>query len=180
MSGYDVPMTAAMPDDGAEEDLIGSSVEPYVRNPRGGSPEGDDPRRCTGHLSDGSGERCRRWAIEGGNVCPTHGGSRQSVKRTAQLRLLDLVPAATKKHKEILDNPVDQRVALKAIEMVYDRTGLEAKAGIGDVTVVREMVVGRLLSLRGEQPVGPPPEDDVIWDAEVVDEEEGLTAEDLI
>lgn len=168
-------------DQEVDPDAPGSSIKPYVRSPRGGRPDENDPRRCTGHLSDGSGERCWKWAIKGHHVCPDHGGSLKSVKRQAQLNLLDLLPMATKRHKEILRTTTDERVALKAAEMVYDRTGLEAKAGLSDVTVVREMLVGRLLGLRGEEAVGPEPGEEEVFEAEIVDDdEEGLSMEDLI
>lgn len=49
------------------------------------SPEFDaSGRRCTAHTS--SGRRCRRFAIRGGAVCPTHGGSIRRVKAAAERR----------------------------------------------------------------------------------------------
>jgi hypothetical protein len=41
--------------------------------------------RCTAQ-SVRSGERCRRWAIEGAEVCPTHGGRTPQVKAAAARR----------------------------------------------------------------------------------------------
>lgn len=152
-------------------------IQPYVRDPRGGKPGEGDPRRCTAHLSDGSGERCDRWAVKEGNTCPTHGG--KSTKHIAQLKLLDLVPIATAKHKQVLEKSVDDRVVLKAIEMVYDRTGLEAKSTIvAEASVVREMVVSRLLAMESGGVVGDSDDDEDIVDAELVDDEPDL--EDLL
>ena len=44
--------------------------------------------RCRGHRRDGS--RCKRWAIRGGYVCPSHGGRAPQVRRAAGLRLLEV------------------------------------------------------------------------------------------
>lgn len=162
-------MTAAQPED---DKVRNDALEPFVRDSRGGSPRGDDPRRCTA-TSKRSGERCMRWAIAGGTVCPFHGGGAPIVKRKAQLKLLDLVPIATKKHKDVLTTATDPRVILKAVEMVYDRTGLEAKTNQADIVVVQEMMVSRLLARRGIEPVGEEPyTDEDIVEAELVEDDE--------
>lgn len=44
----------------------------------------DESRRCT--ATSKAGVQCRKAAIEGGNVCPTHGGSAPQVKRAAGIR----------------------------------------------------------------------------------------------
>lgn len=51
----------------------------------------DDPRRCTAMTTGlhGPQRRCKRPAIEGGTVCPTHGGSIGHVKRAAERRLTE-------------------------------------------------------------------------------------------
>jgi len=49
--------------------------------------------RCRGHRRDGS--PCKRWAIRGGFVCPTHGGSARQVRRAARLRLTEVAVART-------------------------------------------------------------------------------------
>lgn len=43
-------------------------------------------RQCKARSSR-SGERCRRWAVKGAEVCATHGGSAPQVKRKAKERL---------------------------------------------------------------------------------------------
>lgn len=150
--------------------------EPFRRGPEGGRPAEDDPRRCTAHRTDGTG-RCNGWSVPGSNVCRFHGGSAPQAKRKAQLRLLDMIPLATKRHREILRDTKDERVALQAVKMVYDRTGLEEGSASGDVDVVRQMVATRLVDLiaggsaeETDEELGET--DDDIVDAEIVEEED--------
>jgi hypothetical protein len=51
----------------------------------GGLLPADHPRRCTATAR--SGERCRRAAIPGGNVCASHGGSARQVRAAAARRV---------------------------------------------------------------------------------------------
>lgn len=51
---------------------------------------GDDRRRCTAK-SARTGQPCKKYAILGGTVCDTHGGSAPQVKRAAAERLADLI-----------------------------------------------------------------------------------------
>jgi hypothetical protein len=158
---------------------VSQSIEPYVRSPKGGAPEGDDPRRCTA-TSKNTGERCARWAMEGQNVCPFHGGKTPLARRKAQLVLLDLVGPATSKLEKILKETTDERVALKAVEMIYDRTGLEAKTGGVDSQLAKELLVSRLLQARGEKGgLAPEEEEGEVFDAEIIEDGEP-TLEDLI
>lgn len=155
------------------------AIEPY-RDPQGGAPGENDPRRCTAHRSDGSGERCRNWALQGQHVCRFHGGSTPAAIRRAQLRLMDLLPVATQKHREILEQSEDERVVLQAVKMVYDRTGLEEGSAAADQDAVKQLIVSKLLDMRGQlAPDAPlPPKDEDIVDAEIVDVDPDL--EDLI
>lgn len=49
--------------------------------------------RCRGHRGDGS--RCKRWAIRGGFVCPSHGGRAPQVRRAAERRLVEITAHRT-------------------------------------------------------------------------------------
>jgi hypothetical protein len=49
--------------------------------------------RCRGHRTDGS--PCKRWAIRGGYVCPSHGGRARQVRRAAERRLLEIAAYRT-------------------------------------------------------------------------------------
>lgn len=79
--------------------------------------------RCRGHRPDGS--PCKRWAIRGGFVCPTHGGRAPQVRRAARLRLTEVAVARTfaawssspaaREHRELMalasDRPVIEAFA---------------------------------------------------------------------
>lgn len=156
------------------------AIEPWY-DPTGGAPRENDPRRCTAHKSDGSGQRCGNWALKGLTVCGSHGGKTPAAQRRAQMRLMDLLPVATKKHREILENSEDERVVLQAVKMVYDRTGLEEGSAAADQDAVKQLIVSKLLDMRGQlAPDEPlPPVDEDIVDAELV-EEVDPDLEDLI
>lgn len=157
------------------------AIEPY-RDPQGGAPGEDDPRRCQAHKSDGSGQRCGNWALQGQHVCRFHGGATPAAQRRAQMRLMDLLPVATKRHREILESSEDERVVLQAVKMVYDRTGLEEGSAAADQDAVKQLIVSKLLDLRGQLPADEPlpPQDEDIVDAELVDEPVDPDLEDLI
>lgn len=52
-------------------------------------PVDDDPVRCVAH-STRTGRRCKRLAITGATVCPTHGGRAPQVQQAAQRRRAEL------------------------------------------------------------------------------------------
>lgn len=80
------------------------------------------PRQCTAHRRDGS--PCTRWAIAGGTVCPTHGGSIPAVRRAARLRLLELVdPAIALLSRIVSDESEDTSVRARAAVEILDRAG---------------------------------------------------------
>ncbi|WP_139812789.1 hypothetical protein [Prescottella equi] len=97
-------------------------MEPFWKDGR--SP--DPARRCTARRSNG--EPCRRIAIMGGTVCPTHGGSTAHVKRKARVRL-DM--AADKLAKGLLslaeDESIPPQVRLAAIRDALGRIGISEK-----------------------------------------------------
>jgi hypothetical protein len=109
---------------------------------------GNPNRRCTAHKSDGSGERCRKWAILGGTTCErcrkwailggttcaTHGSGTKNAKRKARERL---EAAADRMARELLgmatDTNVSESVRLAAIKDALSRAGISERTAI-DVT----------------------------------------------
>lgn len=134
-------------------------------------PQSDDDLTFDGVLrcrakSSQSGERCKRAATPGTWVCATHGSRAPAVRAKAQLRLMELVNPATAKLARILASTQDDRVALKAVEMIFDRTGLHPKVGV-DVDASRQLLVERLTKLK-EQREMPADQDPNIIDADIV------------
>ena len=85
-----------------------------------------ESRKCTAK-SGRTGKPCKRWAIAGGTVCPTHGGSAPQVQLAAQARLMALQHPAI----DTLQFLMEQRqtfpsTAYAAARDVLDRT--EGKA----------------------------------------------------
>ena len=62
--------------------------------------------RCTAHRKNG--DRCKRVAINGGRVCPHHGGASPAVKAKARLRL---EMASDRLARELLNMTTDPNVA---------------------------------------------------------------------
>lgn len=82
--------------------------------------------RCRAHRRDG--QACRRWAILGGRVCPSHGGSAPQVKAAATLRYAALLDPALNALAELLDGErTSDAVRLGAARVVLDAVGI----GIG-------------------------------------------------
>lgn len=52
-------------------------------------PGDGDPRRCQAKSNRAEGGQCRRWAMKGQTVCPTHGGRARQNKAAAQRRLAE-------------------------------------------------------------------------------------------
>lgn len=86
--------------------------------------------QCTAKSSQ-SGQRCRKDAIQGSNVCRVHGGSAPQVRAKAKQRLLEAAdPAAAYLASLVADRkapPSDRRQAAVAI---LDRAGHPAKSGL--------------------------------------------------
>lgn len=87
---------------------------PYINDPA---------RQCTAKAK-GTGKRCGRYAIAGGTVCITHGGSAPQVKRKAKLRLLELVDPAITKLQQIMESGESDQVKLAAAKDILDRAGV--------------------------------------------------------
>lgn len=105
--------------------------------------------RCTAKSTQ-SGERCKKARIPGTNVCGTHGGRAPQVQRKARLRLLELVDPAIAKHARILATTQDEKVALKAVEMIYDRTGMGRQQEVS-VADAREALREKIYEMRNKQ-----------------------------
>lgn len=106
----------------------------------------DGQPRCTAR-SKQSGERCRRARSPGTTVCATHGGKTPNTKRRARLRMLELVDPAIASIARVLATTQDDRVKLKAAEMILDRGGMPARSEIS-IEDSRELVADRLRSIR--------------------------------
>lgn len=109
------------------EQQNGPSNEPPMESFDRGNPQ----RRCTAKRSDGSGERCRKWAIRGGSTCATHGSSTKAAKAKARERL---EAAADRMAKALLgmatDENVSESVRLAAIKDALSRAGVTEKTAV--------------------------------------------------
>jgi hypothetical protein len=85
-------------------------------------------QRCSARISDGS-RPCQRWAIDGSNVCATHGGRAPQVKKSAKERLAELVEPALKGLNRALRSN-DLPTIVRASQIVLDRCGFHPKQTI--------------------------------------------------
>lgn len=132
-----------------------------------------EPIRCQAHTS--SGKPCRAWAIVGGFVCRTHGGSAPQVRAAANRRLLALAPRAVQVIADLLEHAESEPVRLKAATELLDRGIGKAVDVTLDVTPQQDsegpspldLAIARALAARGLGPGDQGGED--IVDAEVID-----------
>jgi hypothetical protein len=81
-------------------------------------------RKCT--AKNQAGKPCGKYAIKGGSVCPTHGGSAPQVKKAAAKRLLAMVEPALVELQELVIQNGHLPTKLGAIRTVLERAGDEA------------------------------------------------------
>jgi hypothetical protein len=84
--------------------------------------------RCSAR-SARTGKPCRKWAIAGGTVCPTHGGSAGHVKAAARERLAAMVEPALDGLQTALDSK-ELPAILKAAQLVLDRAGFHPRSAV--------------------------------------------------
>lgn len=88
------------------------------------APEVVKQRKC--RAKNAAGNPCGKYAIKGGSVCPTHGGSAPQVKKRAALRLLAMVEPALVELQEVVMQNVHLPSKVAAIRTVLERAGDEA------------------------------------------------------
>lgn len=91
-------------------------------------------RRCNALINnlEWKGNRCVRWTIKGGNVCPSHGGSLPEVKKAAQHRLAMAADRASARliHIALSKKGVADKDRIKALTEILDRAGVQGKTTI--------------------------------------------------
>lgn len=102
--------------------------------------------RCTANKR-GTEDRCSNRPPMGGTVCRFHGARAPQTEAARRIRLLDLQDPAIARHAKILANPnTNDRDALTAIKMVYDRTGMVPGVTV-DVKETRRRILDRIADL---------------------------------
>lgn len=112
--------------------------------------------RCTadakGRLREGAtagsdAARCSNRPPAGATTCRFHGSRAPQTERARRLRLMDLQDPATARLARILANPATtDRDALRAIQLIYDRTGLIPGVAV-DVATAKDRILDRLSAL---------------------------------
>jgi hypothetical protein len=153
------------------DDVVSPNWKPTVARPL-------PSLRCMGVKENG--QRCGRWAIRGGTLCPSHGSHLPGVKKSAQarveaarMRLVGLSDDAVGVLEDLITNAgTNDAIRLKAATEVLDRAGV--KGGI-DVTVEVEhkidpgaAIAERLLEISKRAGSKEP---EIVLEAEVVEDD---------
>lgn len=118
--------------------------------------------RCTSHYK--SGDRCRREANPGANVCGQHGALIPAVQARAAVRIQMNADTAAKQLVDWMnDASVDMRERVKIAQDMLDRSGLNAVqkhlVGIGPVDPVEDLFARILADPAGLAPNTPVPQE---------------------
>lgn len=89
-------------------------------------------RKCKGTKKNG--EPCGKFAIKGGTVCPTHGGSAPQVKAKAAKRLLAMVEPSIIRLEALVHQTEHMPTALGAIRTVLERAGTNPIGALKDAS----------------------------------------------
>lgn len=76
-----------------------------------------------------TGEPCKKYAIKGGLVCTTHGGSAPQVRAAANKRLLAMVEPSLIRLADLVQQSEHMPTALGAIRTVLERAGTVTPIG---------------------------------------------------
>lgn len=123
--------------------------------------------RCKA-ISRQQGDRCRRPAKPGASVCAKHGGNLPTVRRSAQIRLAELVnPAIATLARELVkaERSADR---IRAANSLLDRAGVGREGP--DAQAARALLIERLLTMRDGDL--PQLEAEVIEDADELDDDD--------
>ena len=92
-------------------------------------------QRCKAHNRRGT--PCQRWAIAGGVVCPTHGGSTTHIREAAQRRLEALILPAIATLRRLVESSDTDGVSLAAAKDILDRCGFKPTDKLEQVTAIQ-------------------------------------------
>lgn len=135
--------------------------------------------RCGALNADGV-TRCGAYPVEGEERCWQHGMTRDQ-RTKARLRLADLAELAVDRLEEVLRTSQSERTILKAAEIIFDRTGLEAKSGSEDADFARAYIMQKLLEMASGERTAVKPQPYVVGELVMPeDPDDALTAEDLL
>jgi hypothetical protein len=130
-----------------------------------------------------SGQRCKKAAIRGGSVCPTHGGSAPQVRAKAQKRLLAMVePSLIRLHGLVMQEE-HLPTSLGAIKEVLERAesnaiGAKQDKASGEKNTAPQIVIGIAVGGINPQPQvtatvqALPSPSEASVEAEVLDDED--------